>query len=285
LQSPEITVYSTPTTTLLPSQTATLTKIPTLTPLPSQTATLTKIPTLTPLPTYISYEEDIRAFNKLLRTNGGCQLPCWWGITPGETTWDETHQFIQRFRDFNNIDIPQFINPDDSKVYAVDELFSWYSYAPGLDYAPTVEFEVHDNLIATILVPSEIVASSLPLHIILQKYGIPDEIYVGPSPHQTNDSRNLSITAYIIYQNLHAMISIGLFGMDDNRLKPCEPYPSEILFLWAPGTNYYLRYISEPDIKSFEQVTALTPTSFYNKYKTETRFNKICMDITDDVWK
>lgn len=24
---------------------------------------------------------------EMLETNGGCELPCWWGITPGETGW------------------------------------------------------------------------------------------------------------------------------------------------------------------------------------------------------
>jgi hypothetical protein len=27
---------------------------------------------------------------QMLADNGGCELPCWWGITPGETSWEET---------------------------------------------------------------------------------------------------------------------------------------------------------------------------------------------------
>jgi hypothetical protein len=30
----------------------------------------------------------------MLETNGGCELPCWWGITPGETSWEETQQMF-----------------------------------------------------------------------------------------------------------------------------------------------------------------------------------------------
>ena len=30
----------------------------------------------------------------MLETNGGCELPCWWGITPGETTWQAARDFF-----------------------------------------------------------------------------------------------------------------------------------------------------------------------------------------------
>lgn len=51
-------------------------------------------PTLFPTLTIEQHEIIIQ---NLLRTNSGCQLPCWWGIEPGKTTWDETEQFIQQF--------------------------------------------------------------------------------------------------------------------------------------------------------------------------------------------
>ncbi|MDH5507610.1 MAG: hypothetical protein OEZ02_10350, partial [Anaerolineae bacterium] len=30
----------------------------------------------------------------LLENNGGCRLPCFWGITPGETTWSEAYALL-----------------------------------------------------------------------------------------------------------------------------------------------------------------------------------------------
>jgi hypothetical protein len=30
----------------------------------------------------------------MLETNGGCELPCWWGITPGVTSWQDTLDFF-----------------------------------------------------------------------------------------------------------------------------------------------------------------------------------------------
>ncbi len=54
------------------------------TPTPSPTATFawTPIPTLAP-------DAALEALLQLYADNSGCELPCWWGITPGKTTWTE----------------------------------------------------------------------------------------------------------------------------------------------------------------------------------------------------
>lgn len=31
---------------------------------------------------------------ELLKTNGGCRFPCWWGIVPGKTHWQEAHALL-----------------------------------------------------------------------------------------------------------------------------------------------------------------------------------------------
>jgi hypothetical protein len=42
--------------------------------------------------------EEAQAFvEELLDMNGGCELPCWWGITPGVTTWEEAYRFFAPF--------------------------------------------------------------------------------------------------------------------------------------------------------------------------------------------
>jgi hypothetical protein len=43
-------------------------------------------PTETPMPT-LSMDLAGARFEELLRTNGNCQLPCWWGIVPGKTSF------------------------------------------------------------------------------------------------------------------------------------------------------------------------------------------------------
>ena len=53
-------------------------KLPTQTPIP--TFTLEPIPTLTS-------EQEANLVTTMLESNGGCELPCWWGIIAGKTTY------------------------------------------------------------------------------------------------------------------------------------------------------------------------------------------------------
>ena len=87
-----------PTSTMTPRPTITRTSIPTLTATftPTLQPTTTYTPTLTSLPT-LQANEAIKKAKELLETNNRCTLPCFWGITPGITTWDYTNSFLQTF--------------------------------------------------------------------------------------------------------------------------------------------------------------------------------------------
>lgn len=50
-------------------------------------------PTWTPIPT-LSSEMSQSALVNLYSNNGGCQIPCWWGITPGVTTWAQANEIL-----------------------------------------------------------------------------------------------------------------------------------------------------------------------------------------------
>jgi hypothetical protein len=62
----------------------------TATPLPP-----TATPTVTPAPT-LTLEEEGAFLSELMATNGGCELPCWWGIVPGETETQEARDIFAR---------------------------------------------------------------------------------------------------------------------------------------------------------------------------------------------
>jgi len=86
--------------TILPGITrSAATKMPTLT-LTTKPTTKTPEPNLTvrpftrtPGPT-LSPEKARQLIDNAQKTNLGCELPCWWGITPGKTSWDEAQAFF-----------------------------------------------------------------------------------------------------------------------------------------------------------------------------------------------
>src|SRR3990172_6047576 len=68
----------------------------TLMPLPAATLGPTLTPVWTPRPT-LAEAEAAQALRDLIMTNGGCGLPCVWGLTPGETTWRDAEAILLTF--------------------------------------------------------------------------------------------------------------------------------------------------------------------------------------------
>ncbi|HSG43771.1 MAG TPA: hypothetical protein VLA72_11500 [Anaerolineales bacterium] len=67
----------------------------------TRTATQTPYPTITLTPTIIwislstlPVQEAQAGVKELLETNGGCELPCWWGIAPNYIPWFEVVHFL-----------------------------------------------------------------------------------------------------------------------------------------------------------------------------------------------
>jgi hypothetical protein len=92
LSPPQVT-EDTPTVkyTLFPTIKPAATSESTATPRLTRTPT----PSLTPLPFPTLEPDAMHAFIvEMLATNGGCELPCWWSITPGETRWDDMIRFF-----------------------------------------------------------------------------------------------------------------------------------------------------------------------------------------------
>lgn len=61
----------------------------------SPTATI-ELPTPTPWPT-LPADEAKQMMLGLLEDNGGCRFPCWWGLTPGETSYLTIRSFLEKF--------------------------------------------------------------------------------------------------------------------------------------------------------------------------------------------
>jgi hypothetical protein len=62
---------------------------------PTLFSTFTSFPTFEPTetPTIDPVERSIK-ISPFLIDNGGCRLPCFWGITPGKTTWKEAKELL-----------------------------------------------------------------------------------------------------------------------------------------------------------------------------------------------
>jgi hypothetical protein len=73
----------------------TATLLPGLSPPPSPEYPMLVTPRVTPFPTR-SYADAREELSYMLQTNGNCALPCFWGIQPDQTRYEELYGVIDR---------------------------------------------------------------------------------------------------------------------------------------------------------------------------------------------
>jgi hypothetical protein len=141
--------------------------------------TYTPRPTPTPMPTAYPTLDSQGRLNfvlNALKTNRGCALPCWWGITPGKTTWEEMVNTFARQGIGLDVESNQlFLSIDNDKGYA--------------EQAADVTFAEQDGRVQNIDIDAEYyhvlaeakyseVWRNYTLDKVLTHYGIPTEVYL-----------------------------------------------------------------------------------------------------------
>ncbi len=298
-------VYPTVTSipTIVPSRTSTLvpptgTLIPTLSPTsspipPTRTRQPTVTPSATPAPTLPPLEEQALVL-RLLRDNGGCQLPCWGGITPGETRWQTVEAFflargkqIREYRYSNRtsytvvFDIPQHVTLQ--QVYYVSDvivdLIFTYSIPPIRDD----EFAYGDIQFIKDLAP-------YTLSPILTTYGQPAQILLGLDP----ETPWVPFELLLFYPERGILVRYsGPASRGEETFQVC-PYRSEIaLWLWTPEhSNFTLEHFPNTDgytaeivadIPSLMETTGITDEEFYQTF-VQSGIEE-CFATLLEVWK
>ncbi|MFZ1397880.1 MAG: hypothetical protein WAS33_13320 [Candidatus Promineifilaceae bacterium] len=212
------------TITVMPSPTAS----PTFTsiPLPSKTPTVTSPPllTLTPLPT-IPPEQHGQVYTQLMSSNGGCSLPCWWGIELGVTPIEHVAQLYTSLGAF--ITVEDFENGSYLSALFVD---------PQIENSEQVyhTFRAQDGII----IESAAEVGRQPdyqIEPILQQLGQPSEIWLWtiPEPYQ-----NLLPARFrLYYPNQGIFVGFATTGAKiGDAVSICFNEPGDAaLFLWDPN--------------------------------------------------
>jgi len=172
----DLTSSNTPSASLSSSVTplvSTVTHVPFLSPTLSNTpspfpptSTPSPYPTLSPTEAYLLVED-------LLVTNGGCELPCWWGIQPGETSWTEIEPFLQTFA------WQIWIEPRQNGLTQYTAYFP-LSDPPTWQESRGVSFDVNDNGIVTMIRTD----TKYPVTELLERFRAPAQIWLLAYPVQ-----------------------------------------------------------------------------------------------------
>jgi hypothetical protein len=234
--------------------------------------------TLLPLP---DEEVDVWLL-AMLEDNGGCRLPCWWGITPGETTWEEARAFLA---------------PYASRI-SVHEIGGRVSIAVYFFYPPesvttsfiTLNFGVMNGIINGIAINNIELVSAYNLSELMETYGEPGSVFIDAYSGWENDygPRHVAIHIYYPQHGIFAQYDAPNGEVGDGILHNCIEY-GPLLLLWSPERqlNYADAIVSLgldfqfPFLPVSEALGMDVPT-FYETYRGADR--EVCIDTPVDLW-
>lgn len=250
-QTPKDTNHSTPSTTRLlvnPQATESPVPLPTLTP--------TIIPSLTPLP-YIG-------FSVLYEETVGCQLPCIWGIVPGDTSIARARQILESYG-----------------AYLDDEYLAFYpTFNPGDDSNWTA-FEVDGPIVSEIHMGPETAIHQYQVSDLLSNYGAPDNVFFQKLRKFGSDWTYL-IVSYA-EESFIAVYSLHHAGNSNQNAFCLEPWDGPHIIAWASGKNW-------SEVKTIQQFlpsgfgveiseieSGMTSESFYQQFRDSS--NQLCLTL------
>lgn len=223
--------------------------------------------------------EGIKLVKELLVTNGNCELPCWWGIHPGEPLSDANVSLFLSAPYHDNYDI------SDTRVGLAFEYTKNRSSA-GLDYYVGVTAILTKEVVSRMRVSSRVLDigtsaqftqdwQALALHRVLARFGMPSEVRLSANDFAPEPGVPFLFTLNVIYADKG--IAIQYNGYLQRRagklmLCPALSHVTEInLLLASPGNEAQfwdqLREWSQMLIEytsPIQDVTSMSVTDFYN---------------------
>jgi hypothetical protein len=295
-KSTEINNGSSTVTSPRPTLTLTLT----LTPSPSMMPSMTVVPTL-------STEAAHSYFLELLLQNGGCSLPCWWGIKPGKSTTLDAKNILFPLTGRASLDLSAYDHGSLQITYPksdteTDLLLAYYSV-------------LHDNIIDVITISTQAfhvknidsdkdpsfygsadynkLFNSYTLQGILSTYGPPSDVflYVENNAAEPNAPSFIELRLMYTDKGIFVKYSSHLDARNGNYLScPSKAFVS--LWLLSPeGRLAYQDALSNvsdwSDIfpknygKSLKDMTQMTIDNFYNTFKQPT---EACIETPISLW-
>ena len=251
---------------IVPTQTSSPSALP-----PSSTPpiTLTQAATQvwTPHPTLTSDEVKL-VIQEWLVTNGECKLPCWWGITPGQTTWAEAWKILSPV--MTDLFIPNL----DGRYPDLEGHYTFSFWVPP-------SFLPDESLRAFLVAKDEKVETirtvvNITLQSFLETYGSPSEVRIWADINLLpNPSGAYILTMFYPEQGIFAFYHGDTDYGDIMNICPSRITTfGTIVFLWSPEREISFAQAAESgfvgqNIEYFsplEEISEMTITDFYETF-------------------
>ena len=284
-------VKITSTRALLPAPLASSTPTPTpsATLMPSATPTVTSILTWTPAPT-LSRQDAYALVQDLLKNNGGCKLPCWWGITPGQTDWSMARHFLETF-------VVQIGQGWEETVVkdgvSIQQVAYYITYQVENGTAISYVF-IENSIVREIEFGEDGAQQSFRLYQLLADYGPPDEVYI--SAHRVTSDGSPPPFGFILnYAQKHFWADFHLDGkVTGEKVIACPQSADPRIWAGLPEREWtsdaLFNYVFGPPVPGFprypvltlKEATGMSLESFTNIF--EDPDNQSCLETPADLW-
>ena len=242
--------------------------------------------TWTPLPTLTTAEAVSRTM-ELLSNNAGCELPCWWGVTPGDTTWNTARQFLATFAEILGAGESRNVTQNGTS-YLLENFDVQYEVA-GHVSSGLINYGVVNGVVNVIWILPRGTEVRYKIHQLLAAYGKPEMIWINVDP----DTRLFYLLLYYPSRGVTAQYE-GPADRGETHYELCLPEVGPELWLWSPEKTFRLNddeFIgpdfglgsNEPEkyMRPIESV-GLDSETFYETFKS---LNPNCIDTPRDLWE
>lgn len=251
---------------------------------PPATTTSTANPTAFIPPPVVDIPGNPRELVKyLLETNAGCELPCWWGITPGVTPWVAARQILEKTSMY--IDAQE----DEAEFYAKVGVY----LPPPYDFAPNMEhvYHVKNGVVDTIRIYNFDLTPNYDLSKILQDYGQPTEVWLRTFAAADRGVQDFLIELF--YQERGMLIEYRTakpLREIDGKLRNClvKDMNAPVIHLWLPGAllfedaKSFLDTANLPEPKPLFDATGMDVESFYETFQYPETDG--CLETPKSLW-
>lgn len=289
------TPLPTDTSTLIPTFTGTNTPVPpTNTPIP---------PTETPIPTLAQAAANAR-FEELMQMNGNCQLPCWWGIVPGITNYQEAENILAPLRSLSPFELGKgtldVIYLHDKNEIHMD---IWPLTLPEVDKISLLQINtqvlhpINKTDFEIILNDPKYLGlmKNYSLSAILSTLGKPDEI-ISKMEINAEDGRPAYLDMHLLYPGKGFFIGYRMYPqLIGNQVIACTQKSFINLWLMAPSqdTSYegilsglsqdwYGYFLKDNEtLLQLDKIDHMTVDSFYERFRKST---SDCLTTSRSIW-
>ncbi len=262
-------------TTLPQTETVTPSSQPSATNFSAARETATK----TPQPTIerVAAEKIVQQY---IRDNRGCQLPCWWGITPGSTTREEVLTFLEPIGKIEE-------NPGNG--------YLWFGYQllgePEGAYVESTTF-FKQGKVSRIFVFSNGTSQRYKLFQLLEEFGKPDEVSL--QVYREGFESPLPFDMFVIYRDQGIIARYKAHTkFAEQDLQGCFTYGPDLWLYDVADPNlsdlefFYNGYAGvgtgpmSPPIHSIDQAAGMSIDQFYQEYRSA---GSNCVNTPRDLW-